>query len=154
MTAPEIPPIVKEIVVKADPPTAFWAFTEQVRSWWPVRTHSVGGEAGRDLRLDPQGFVETLPDGTQSTWGSILAWEPGRRVAMTWHPGQEPNPHTRVEVTFEPVAQGTLVRLVHSGWEALGLPAEQASGRVGEYRSGWDYVLGRFVAGLGAAGAA
>lgn len=152
MSAPDIPPIVKEMVVRADPPSAFRAFTDQVHSWWPVRTHSVGGEEGRGLRLNPAGFVETLADGTECTWGSVLAWEPPHRLAMTWHPGQAPDPHTQVEVTFRAVEDGTLVRLVHSGWEALRLPAQAASEKLGDYRAGWDVVLGGFVDACGQVG--
>lgn len=149
MTGPVIPPIVKELVVAVDQATAFRTFTEQVRSWWPLATHSVGGEDARGLRLDRQGFVETLADGSECTWGSVLAWDPPSRLVMTWHPGQAPDPHTQVVVTFHPESGGTRVRLVHSGWESLRLGHEQLAGRVGEYRGGWDVVLGRYLGVFG-----
>jgi uncharacterized protein YndB with AHSA1/START domain len=147
-----IPPIVKEVVVAAEPAGAFAAFTDGVKSWWPVATHSVAGDEGRDLVLDETGFVETLADGSPCSWGSVLAWEPPHRLAMTWHPGQDPDPHTLVEVTFEAADGGTLVRLVHSGWENLGLPADAGAERLGGYDEGWDVVLGSYVSGLGAVG--
>ena len=152
MNPPVIPPIVKEVVVAVDPVTAFRVFTDEVRSWWPVATHSVAGADGRGLRLDPRGFVETLADGTQSTWGSVLAWDPPHRLAMTWHPGRAADPHTQVEVTFEPAPGGTLVRLVHAGWESLRLPNEELAQGLGGYRAGWDVVLGRYVAVLAEVG--
>lgn len=154
MSSPTIPPLVKEVVVAAEPARAFAAFTDGVRGWWPVSTHSVGGTDGRDLVLDETGFVETLADGTACSWGSVLAWEPPRRLAMTWHPGQDPDPHTLVEVTFEPAPGGTLVRLTHSGWENLQIPAQDGAARLGEYRSGWDVVLGSYVSVVGPGSAA
>jgi uncharacterized protein YndB with AHSA1/START domain len=140
-----IPPLVKEVVVGCPPEEAFAVFTAGVRRWWPLESHSVGGEESRDLVLDEHAFIETLPDGTSCRWGTVLAWEPPTRVSMTWHPGREPEPHTLVDVTFEPTAEGTLVRLVHSGWENIGL---RATGAVSEYREGWDIVLGHLVASI------
>jgi uncharacterized protein YndB with AHSA1/START domain len=145
MTAPSIPPIVKEVVVAVGPAAAFAAFTAEVRRWWPVATHSVGGEAGLGLRLDELGFVETLADGTQCEWGEVLAWEPPHRLLLTWHPGSPADPHTQVEVTFTAARDGTLVRLVHSGWEAL--PVARRAGRH-EYESGWDAVLGDYASAV------
>jgi uncharacterized protein YndB with AHSA1/START domain len=145
-----IPPLVKEVVVGCAAPEAFAEFTAGVRRWWPLATHSVGGDASRDLVLDEQGFVETLPDGTPSRWGDVLAWEPPSRLAMTWYPGQAPDPHTQIEVTFEDAPGGTtLVRLVHSGWENLGLPGVES---LGDYDQGWNVVLGGYVRRLAAAG--
>ena len=152
MNGSPIPPVVKELMLSVDPARAFRTFTEQVRSWWPVATHSVGGVDGIGLRLDEDGFVEMLADGTECEWGAVLAWEPPHRLAMTWHPGQPADPHTRVEVTFEPVADGTLVRLVHSGWEALAIPDAARVERLEEYRKGWDVVLAGLVALVGRGG--
>jgi uncharacterized protein YndB with AHSA1/START domain len=151
---PMIPPIRKELVLPVDPATAFRAFTEQVQGWWPVATHSVSGTDGRGLRLNRDGFVETLADGSECRWGSVLAWDPPHRLEMTWHPGEDANPCTLVEVTFDAVPAGTLVRLTHSGWEALKLPDEQLRGRHGEYRSGWDTVLGAYEASAAEVGVA
>jgi uncharacterized protein YndB with AHSA1/START domain len=136
-----IPPLVKEVVVGCPPGEAFAVFTAGVRRWWPLASHSVGG-SDSELVLDEHGFVETLADGTASAWGTVLAWEPSRRVSMTWHPGQDPDPHTLVDVTFEPAPGGTLVRLVHSGWENLGRPVSES---MGNYDEGWGVVLGAFV---------
>jgi uncharacterized protein YndB with AHSA1/START domain len=94
------------------------------------------------LVLDESGFVETLPDGTSCRWGSVLSWEPPAHLAMTWHPGHGPDPHTRLDVSFEDAPGGTLVRLVHTGWENLGLTGMEA---LGDYTEGWDVVLGAYV---------
>jgi uncharacterized protein YndB with AHSA1/START domain len=136
-----IPPLVKEVVVGCPPQEAFAVFTAGVRTWWPLATHSVGGADSRDLVLDASGFVETLPDGTPCRWGTVLAWEPPSHLTLTWHPGQAADPHTTLDLTFQPSGTGTLVRLVHRGWENLRAPMESLA----EYTEGWDLVLGDFV---------
>lgn len=137
-----IPDLVKEVTVACPPDAAFRVFTTEVHRWWPLATHSVGGADSPALVLDENGFVETLPDGSASVWGTVLAWEPPGRVSMTWHPGQDPDPHTVVDVTFEPAPGGTLVRLTHSGCENLGLPGVES---LGDYDAGWSTVLGHYV---------
>ena len=48
-------------------------------------------------------------------------------------------------VTFEPVAEGTLVRLEHSGFERVPDAADALAG----YDAGWKEVLGWYAAGMG-----
>jgi len=88
-------------------------------------------------------IVETLPDGTTATWGTVTGWQPPARVAFTWHPGGDAAAATTVEVTFEEYAAGagTVVTLVHRDWPARtdGATARQ------QYDAGWELVLGRYV---------
>ncbi len=44
-----------------------------------------------------------------------------------------------LELTFEPVSQGTRVRLSHSGFEPLG---DEAAGTSDGYQAGWREILG------------
>ena len=155
MTRPLIPPIVKELSVAVPPEQAFAAFTREVATWWPVATHSVAGTDGLGLVLDEDGFVETLADGTACRWGSVLAWDPPSRLSMTWHPGQDADPHTVVDVSFTADGGGTMVRLVHSGWESLALPvSDDGSTVLDNYVEGWETVLGAYAAGRAVVGAA
>ena len=42
----------------------------------------------------------------------MTAWEPGRRLALTWtQVGWRADVATDLEITFEPVGEGTLVRV-------------------------------------------
>ncbi|MDT7571524.1 MAG: hypothetical protein QOE05_1698 [Actinomycetota bacterium] len=140
-TAPDVvPSIIKTVTVPLDQRRAFELFTTGIGQWWPLDGHSVGGAASA-VALSPTAIVETLSDGTTTTWGEVLEWEPPARVVLTWHPGEDGGPEqTRVAVTFEAVSEGTLIRLEHSGWERV-----QPARRVG-YDTGWDVVLGAFVA--------
>jgi uncharacterized protein YndB with AHSA1/START domain len=140
-----IEPVRKSVTVPAAPQRAFELFTAHIQEWWPLATHSVGLEqavgvdfgAGVDAEI-----VETLADGTTSVWGTVTHWEPPHRVVFTWHAGTPEAEATRVEVTFTPDgADGTVVRLVHSGWERR---PDGASARDG-YDSGWEPVISSFA---------
>lgn len=138
----------KEITVDAPLETAFRVFTQEIGSWWPLPTHSVFADRARSVEMEPRAggqIVETSEAGEQSVWGTLTAWEPPHRVSFSWHPGRGPETAQEVEVTFAARGDGTLVRLVHTGWEKLGDAAEE---QVRSYDGGWDHVLTRFVEGL------
>ena len=43
MTEPALPPIVRSVLVSWDQEAALRRFTGEFASWWPWRTHSIGG---------------------------------------------------------------------------------------------------------------
>lgn len=136
------PPVVKRIVVRMDPDGAFDLFTREMSLWWPLRTHSCAGDDSVRVQVEPHvggQIIETAKDGSRAPWGTVLAWEPPRRFAMTWHPMSDPAQATRVEVSFMPDSEGGCrVELVHSGWEARGVDADAWRTR---YEGGWVAVL-------------
>jgi uncharacterized protein YndB with AHSA1/START domain/uncharacterized protein YciI len=142
-----IPPLRRRLVVATDPATAFQLWTEDIGRWWPLEKFSVFG-AKATVAFTDGVLVERSPDGDAAVWGTVLDWDPGSRLRMTWHPGRDPEPHTKIEVTFTAVAvqgrptESTLVELVHSGWEVLDDPAAARS----EYAGGWAGVIGRYGA--------
>ena len=146
----QLPPIRRQVVVPAGAEVAFAVFTDEIGTWWPVGDgHSVFG-AGASVGLREREVVETAPDGQQALWGTILDWEPPRRLRMSWHPGRGPERATEVEVRFEPVGgDRTLVTLEHRGWERLDDPR----GTRANYNQGWPNVLGRYAAHRTGAGA-
>lgn len=126
-----------------------WAvFTEEMGTWWPLATHSIGADGGDAA---PDGVVvegrvggsvyETIGDDRRE-WGTVAEWEPPRRLAVDWVVGGEVT--TRWTATFTATPRGTKVELVHSGFEAHG---ERAATLVDAYGSddGWTRVLGRFA---------
>jgi len=100
--------VSKSIVVDAPPVRAFELFVDQER-WWPVKTHHLAQPAGERAVLEP--FVggrwyEVSSDGSETDWGRVLAFEPPRRILLSWQMSadwtHEPDPErsSEIEVTF------------------------------------------------------
>ena len=134
-----VPPIRREILVDADPATAFAVFTERIGQWWPLEDLSVYGPGGTVGFADGQ-IVEQSASGDAAVWGTVYLWEPGAALAFSWHPGGPPDQATHIEVTFTPADAQTLVTLTHTGWERFADPAEARA----EYDLGWPVVLGTY----------
>lgn len=110
-------------------------------TWWPHRTHSIGGPHVKRVVLEERvggKFFEEHVDGRRFQWGEVLAWDPPRRVKFTFHPSQDPSVAQDVDVRFESDGTGTRLVLTVDGWERLGKSAKRA--RRG-YDVGWGYVL-------------
>ena len=129
--------IRKTVLVDFAPAEAFELFTAKIASWWPVGTHSYGGEEVKDVVVEPfvGGRVYEVTDAGEQDWAKVLAWEPPGRLLLDWQIGEARG--TEVEVTFEPEGPGSRVVLEHRGFGG--------SERREHYSSGWDVVLGTFV---------
>ena len=145
MTAPVA---VAEVVVDASPAEAFALFTDEIGLWWRRDTpYWNDRERGLSVRIEPGvggRFLEVqdLETGEGFEVGRVTAWEPGRRLALTWtQVGWPEGVSTDVDVTFERADGGTRVRLEHSGFERV----PQAETFVGGYDAGWKELLGWFA---------
>lgn len=141
MSATEIRPIKRTISVSWDQETAFRRFTAEFGSWWPSRTHSIGGDRLKQLVFEQQvggRIYEEHHDGRRFQWGQVILWEPPKRVKFTWHPSRDPATSQEVEVEFQIDGKGTRLELTSTGWERWGRGASRA--RKG-YNVGWAYVL-------------
>lgn len=141
----KIEPVRKQLKVSLRVEKAFDLFTAGIGTWWPMATHSVGEEQAETCFFE--GWVggrimEVLKDGSQSEWGRVLVWEPVHKVSFHWYPGREADTAQIVTVTFSEIPGGSLVELVHTGWETLG---EEAFARREGYDTGWDYVLAKYI---------
>lgn len=139
----KIEPIVKKLTVPRDAATAFEYFTANIDKWWPKSSHSLGGAETKAVTMECKvggRLFETNKDGTETIWGKVVEFEPGRVLNFTWHIGRPESQSTNVKVTFEDESGGSaLVTLTHYNWDALGEDAPKA--REG-YNSGWDVVFG------------
>jgi uncharacterized protein YciI len=141
-----VPPIRREVLVDADPKTAFEVFTAQIGRWWPLAGFSVYG-AGATVAFDGGQIIERSPDGATSLWGTVTRWEPPEVLAFSWHPGQPPERASQVEITFAAADDRTLVTVEHTGWEVFADPAAARA----EYDQGWPVVLECYTSYAGAA---
>jgi uncharacterized protein (TIGR03086 family) len=125
-------PFEKSVVVPLNADDTFALITDPDRlRRWQVITARVDLRAGGDYRW-------TIIPG-HSACGSFTEVEPGKHVVFSW--GWEgaadlPPGASTVTITLEPVAGGTLVRLVHQG-----LTDEQAA----SHGVGWSHYLDRLV---------
>ena len=147
------------ITVQAPIERAFAVFTDGFDTWWP-RSHHIGTaematavlERGVGGRWHERGI-----DGSECEWGRVLAWDPPRHVALSWHLNgafnYDPDPEraSRVDVTF--VAEGdsrTRVELEHSGLDRHG--SDWIALRDGiSSEGGWTQLLAQFARSAGTA---
>lgn len=155
------PPVRQSVVVRAGRRHTFHTFVDTIGVWWPVNPFSAGTGRVRDVTIERQAggrVYETWDDGRQVDWGTVLAWSPPERFAMTW---AIVSALTQVEVTFAELGQAlTRVSVVHSGWEKLSdeqlakdcaLPGGYLGG---SFDKGWAFILGRLAAAAEAGGRA
>jgi uncharacterized protein YndB with AHSA1/START domain len=125
--------------VDATPARAFRAFTEEIGQWWQPNGLFQFTE-GRNGRLTfvqpgPRGrLVETYDDGSSFTVGQVRAWEPDRRLVLSWrHASFAADQETELHVRFDPVGAQTRVTVEHYGWDTI--PATHAA------RHGFDLAV-------------
>jgi DNA-binding transcriptional ArsR family regulator/uncharacterized protein YndB with AHSA1/START domain len=126
--------VTKSVVVEVPRVQAFEFFIHQ-EGWWPVRTHHFAEPPGETVILEP--FVggrwfERGADGRECDWGTVLVWEPPRRIVVTWQMGTgwtyEPDPArgSEIEVRFlAETPQRTRVEFEHRHLERYGAQAER-----------------------------
>ena len=92
-------------------------------------------------------LIEVAKDGSEWSWGEVLACNPPHRFVISWHPNKEPLAASTLEVRFNAGRGGeTELYLEHRGWEEFGGHAEALRG---QYEPGWDFVLKGFEVAAG-----
>lgn len=135
--------IRKELELPVSAERAFRLFIHEIARWWPMASHSVGGDETVDVTVEGHvegRFVETTRDGARHVWGTITVWRPPERVVTTWHPGRPADDATELELRFEASGSGCRLILEHRGWERVAWSGERDS-----YVRGWDPVLARYA---------
>ncbi len=144
-TETTIEPVRRSIEVQCGPADAFRLFTDEINSWWPLATHSVGQSEASSCHFEGRDggrIYEIHKDGTTHEWGTITAWEPSARVVFSWHPGRDATTAQEIELRFIGTKKGTRVELEHRGWELLGDLAEETRA---DYETGWVSVLDTYI---------
>ena len=94
-----------------------------------------------DCAIEPRlgGRVfERAADGRETAWGTVLAYDPPHRLALSWVVELPAGLEQLIEIRFTPEDRGTTVELTHSGWEQLGDAAASLRER---YDRGWGTVF-------------
>ncbi len=130
-----VAPIDFRIATTADPAAAWRAVTDPalVAEWFTDA--AALGPVGSPYRLD-------FGDGSIAG-GAVLRVEPGRSFAHSWHwEGTDEAETTTVAWTVEPGPDGgSLIRLVHDGWDEAGLDAEARDDHEGYWSGYLDDLL-------------
>ena len=129
--------IVRTVAVDVEPHVAFEIFTNEIGEWWHSADHSWQNPA-RAVGMIIEPFaggrwleVWDATTGEGTTWGHVIAWQPGRRLVVTYEvPDCPAEPPTELEITFEPIDDRTRVTLTHSGLDRL---APAARSRLGTH---------------------
>ena len=146
------------IVVDAPVERAFHVFTEGLGTWFPSEYNLLPFEIAERVFEPRVGgrIYDRGADGSECSWGRVLAYEPPDRVVFSWDISPrwdiEPDPEktSEVDVRFVPEAEGrTRVELEHRNLDRHGEGWEQTRASVaGE--GGWPGCLQRFAERLAA----
>jgi uncharacterized protein YndB with AHSA1/START domain len=82
-----IAPIVRSVVVKAEPARAFELFTTRIQDWWLLGNATIGRQPAVAVVLEPRvdgRWFERDAQGHETQWGKVLAWEPPHRLLLAW----------------------------------------------------------------------
>jgi len=118
----------KSITVPASAEEAFRVYTECAVEWLPPGHTFLASPRVIAMEPWPGGrFYERGADGTEISRGTILDWDPPRRVVLTWRIGPDWRPvfdddkASRVAVEFTPAGpDATEMTLTYSELDRLG----------------------------------
>lgn len=123
MTEPSsVPDVRKKVTVEVPAERAFAIFAEYPLEWFPEAHVFVKDRVF--LAIEPRAggrYYERDADGTEIAWGTVVEWDPPRRIVLTWRVGANWQPifddekASFIKVDFEPVGAGsTQVSLTHA----------------------------------------
>ena len=151
-SATTIPAVVRSVTVSATLDHAFRVFTERFTSWWPPGYH-IGEVEMAEAVLEPRAggrWYERGVDGSECDWGTVLAWDPPRRVLLAWqidgewHRDPDPAHASEVEVTFtDDAPDRTTVTVEHRNFDRLAHANSLSEAIGGE--GGWGLILTRYT---------
>ncbi|WP_315095191.1 SRPBCC family protein [uncultured Cellulomonas sp.] len=133
--------------------SAFRFFTESMGRWWPAE-YRIGESEMVDTVLEPYvggRWFERGADGSECTWGHVLAWEPPHRLVVSWQItgswryDDDPDRASEIEVRFTPDGPDqTVVELQHRHLERL-VGGEAVRKAIEEGGGGWSTLLRTFA---------
>jgi uncharacterized protein YndB with AHSA1/START domain len=149
--------VSRTLSVPVPPEQAFAAFAERMGTWWP-RENTLGRDAFETVVIEPAAggrWLERTSHGGESEWGRVLAWDPPRRIVLTWQmtpqglPEPDPGKASEVEVRFVPEGTAaTRVELEHRAFERHGDDGAAVWQAGMASPEGWTKILRRYALAL------
>ena len=129
--------IVKTVFLKA-PPEHVWKFlteADQLALWFHGGRADL--EEGGDYVLEANSHGR---EGEKLCWGKVLEMKKPERLVHTFTHAHLKGAETTCTWTLEAVKGGTILTLVHDGWEAF---EEAPFGMASNHDKGWDEHFAR-----------
>ncbi len=129
--------IEREITINA-PLERVWELVtqpEHVGSWF--------GDAGAEIDLRPGGAIKVIWKDAGEIDGRVDRVEPPTLFSWRWDQGKAGS--TLVEFTLAPAGEGTLLRVVESGFNSLAATAEERRAKFDSHTEGWGIELGHLA---------
>jgi uncharacterized protein YndB with AHSA1/START domain len=140
-----IEPLRLDFLVACPVDHAFDVYARRTGLWWP-KTHSFSGDPELTVHIEPHvggRIYERTSDGVEHDWGEVTAWDPPHGLSYLWHIATDRSRATHVAIEFLPDGDdATRVRILHTGWDALGDGAQDWRDR---NHQGWAGVTGPYV---------
>jgi uncharacterized protein YndB with AHSA1/START domain len=129
--------IIKTLFIKA-PPEHVWKFLTQADqlALWFHRARADLTEGG-DLILETNSYGK---DGDKICWGKVVEMKKPERLVHTFTHQWLKEVETTCTWTLEAVKGGTILTLVHDGWEKV---EEDAFAMAADHDEGWHEHLAR-----------
>jgi uncharacterized protein YndB with AHSA1/START domain len=129
--------IEREIVIAA-PVQRVWALlteAEHLGRWF--------GDAGAEIDLRPGGVMSLHFEEHGTVHGRVVDVDPEHRFSYRWGPSTDLTGanSTLVEFTLQGDGDGTRLRVVESGFDALDLPTAEKAQQAERNGRGWDAKL-------------
>ncbi len=142
----------KALSVKAPPDVAWRVFTEQLGAWWPLDNYKIGKTTAVDAVIEPRAggrWYEHGDDGSTCDWGRVLAWEPPKRLVLSWDISADwqpdPNLKTEIEIKFIPEGKdATRIGLEHRRLDRYGARRDEMR-RIFDTEGDWGRLLQMFA---------
>ena len=142
----------KVLSVKAPPELAWRVFTQQLGAWWPLDNYKIGKAKAVDAVIEAREggrWYERGDDGSTCDWGRVLAWEPPKRLVLSWDISADwqPDPKlkTEIEIKFIPEGKdGTRVELEHRHLDRYGARRDEMR-RIFDTEGDWGRLLQMFA---------
>jgi uncharacterized protein YndB with AHSA1/START domain len=147
--------IRRDIVVPVSPEVAFEVFTSRMTDWWP-KEHHIGSAPIEQIIIESHEggrWYTRHEDGSETSTGYVIAWEPPHRLVITWQIGADwrydPKLVTTVEISFAAEAPDrTRVSLEHRDLERFGPEAERMR-ETFEAPGAWSATLAAYAGTFG-----
>jgi uncharacterized protein YndB with AHSA1/START domain len=145
-----IDPVRCSITIRAPHERTFAVFVEAIGRWWPI-PYTYGEDQFATVVIERRvggRWFERKLDGSEENWGAVRAFEPGRRIVLSFNvsPERRPEPPEReseVEIRFLPEGERTRLELEHRDFAKHGEGAAKL--RAGLARQGWPIILASFA---------